>query len=111
VLVLALIAVVAMPALGGVVPKLSLPKPNYKALSYAVELPRIVVTNDAAPVVQNPSRAVRARPSVKRPIILSLSFAAWLAGALILVAMAARNAVRLRRMKAGARRAPTAELD
>src|SRR5215468_2890494 len=106
----ALIAVVAMPALSGVVPKLPLPQPNYKALSYAVELPRIVVTNDAAPVVQNPSRAVRARPSVKRPIILSLSFAAWLAGALILVAMAARNVVRLRRMKAGARRASLADL-
>src|SRR5215813_5532272 len=107
----ALIAVVAMPALSGVVPKLPLPQPNYKALSYAVELPRIVVTNDAAPVVQNPSRAVRARPSVKRPIILGLSFAAWLAGALILVAMAARNVVRLRRMKAGARRASLADLD
>src|SRR5262245_62522409 len=38
----ALIAVVAMPALSGVVQKLSLPRPSYKALSYAVELPRIV---------------------------------------------------------------------
>src|SRR5215510_14799332 len=94
----ALIAVVAMPALSGVVPKLSLPQPNYKALSYAVELARIVVTIDAAPVVQNPSRAVRARSSVKRPIILGLSFAAWLAGALILFAMAARNVIRLRRV-------------
>src|SRR5262249_26947944 len=85
----ALIAVVAMPALSGVVQKLPLPQPNYKALSYAVELPRLVVTNAAAPVVQNSSRAVRARPSVKRPIILGLSFALWLAGALILFTMAA----------------------
>jgi beta-lactamase regulating signal transducer with metallopeptidase domain len=107
----ALIAVVAMPALSGVVQKLPLPQPNYKALSYAVELPRIVVTNDAAPVVQNPSPSVRARPSIKRPIILSLSFALWLAGALILVTKAAINVVRLRRLKAGARRASLTDLE
>src|SRR5262245_8491425 len=62
----ALIAVVAMPALSGVVQKLPLPQPNYKALSYAVEFPRMVVTNDAAPVVQNPTRSDRANSSVKR---------------------------------------------
>src|SRR5262247_1071949 len=87
----ALIAVVAMPALSGVVLKLPLPQPNYKALSYAVELPRMVVTNDAAPVVQSPSSRVSARRSIKRPVILSLSFALWLAGALILITKAAIN--------------------
>src|SRR5262245_57725265 len=65
----ALIAVVAMPVLSGVVENLPLPHPNNKALSYAVEFPRIVITNDAAPVVQNSSPAVIARPSIKRPIV------------------------------------------
>src|SRR5262245_23245092 len=104
----ALIAVVAMPALSGVVQKLPLPQPNYKALSYAVELPRIVVTDDAATVVQNPSQSARAMPSVKRPVILSLSFALWLAGALILIMKAAMNVFKIRRLKAGARSAPLA---
>src|SRR5262249_21338313 len=67
--------------------------------------------NGAAPIVQNTSRAVRARPSIKQPIILSLSFTLWLVGALILVTMAARNVVRLRRLKAGARHASLADLD
>jgi len=62
-----------------------------KALSYAVELPRIVVTNDATPVVQNPSQAVSVKPWAKRPIILSLSFALWLVGGLIFIAKAAIN--------------------
>src|SRR5215471_9622318 len=44
----ALIAVAAMPALGAVVQKLPLPQPSYRALSYAVELPRIVVTNSSS---------------------------------------------------------------
>src|SRR5262249_27067521 len=107
----ALIAVVAMPALSGVVQKLPLPKSNNKALSYAVELPRIVITNDAAPLVQSPSPAVIAKPSAKQPIILSLSFALWLAGALIFVTKAAINGARLRRLRAGARRASLADLD
>src|SRR5262245_20935588 len=53
----ALIAVVAMPVLSSVVENLPLPQPNNKALKLAVELPRIVITNEAAPVVQNLSRA------------------------------------------------------
>src|SRR5215467_5332150 len=48
----ALIAIATMPALSGVVQKLHLPQPNNKALSYAVEFPRIVVINDAAPIAQ-----------------------------------------------------------
>src|SRR5262245_28946325 len=107
----ALIAVAAMPILGGVVQNLPLPQPDNRALSYAVELPRIVVTNDAAPVVQQPSRAVGVKPSVKRPIIMSLSFALWIAGAFIFIAKAAINGVRLRRLKAGARLASPADLD
>src|SRR5262245_9648553 len=107
----ALIAVAAMPILGGVVQNLPLPQPDNRALSYAVELPRIVVTNDAAPVVQQPSRAVGVKPSVKRPIIMSLSFALWLAGAFIFIAKAAINGVRLRRLKADARLASPADLD
>src|SRR5215813_2716451 len=107
----ALIAVAAMPVLGGVVQYLPLPQPSNRALSYAVELPRIVVTNDAAPVVQNPRPAVSVKPSVKWPIILSLSFALWLAGALVFVAKATINGVRLRRLRAGARRASLADLD
>jgi beta-lactamase regulating signal transducer with metallopeptidase domain len=107
----ALIAVAAMPILGGVVQNLPLPQPNNRALSYAVEFPRIVITNDAAPVVQNPSPAVSVKPSIKRPIILSLSFALWLAGAIIFVAKAAVNGVRLRRLRDGARRASLADLD
>src|SRR5262252_4378413 len=108
---LALIAVSAMPALSCVVQSLPLPQPNNKALSYAVEFPRIVVTNDAAPMVQNPRPAVSVKPSAKRPIILSLSFALWLAGALIFVAKAAINGARLRRLRSGARRASLADLD
>jgi beta-lactamase regulating signal transducer with metallopeptidase domain len=107
----ALIAVAAMPALSGVVQSLPLPQPSNRALSYAVELPRIVVTNDAAPVVQNPSQVVSVKPSTKRPIILSLSFALWLVGALIFVVKATINGVRLRRLRAGARRASLADLD
>jgi beta-lactamase regulating signal transducer with metallopeptidase domain/biopolymer transport protein ExbD len=107
----ALIAVASMPILSGVVQSLPLPQPSNRALSYAVELPRIVVTNDAAPVVQNPSQAVSVKPWAKRPIILSLSFALWLAGALVFVAKAAINGVRLRRLRAGARRASLADLD
>ena len=76
----ALIAVAAMPILGGVVQNLPLPQPSHRALSYAVELPRIVVTNDAAPVVQNPSPAVRVKPSSKQPIILGLLFAPMVCG-------------------------------
>src|SRR5215467_14712694 len=72
---LALIAVAAMPALSGVVQSLPLPQPNNRALNYAVELPRIVITNDAAPVVQTPSPASRVKHSTARPIILSLLFA------------------------------------
>src|SRR5262245_3214796 len=67
----ALIAVAAMPILGGVVRNLPLPQPNNRALSYAVELPRIVVTDDAAPVVQYPAQTVSVKPSIKQPIILS----------------------------------------
>jgi len=107
----ALIAVVAMPALSGVVQKLPLPKSNNKALSYAVELPRIVITNDAAPLVQSPSPAVIAKPSAKQPIILSLSFALWLTGALIFVTKAAINGARLLRLRADARFTSLADLD
>jgi beta-lactamase regulating signal transducer with metallopeptidase domain len=107
----ALIAVASMPILSGVVQNLPLPQPNNRALSYAVELPRIVVTNDAAPVVQNSSPAASAKPWSKRPIILGLSFALWLVGALIFVAKAAINGVRLRRLRAGARLISLADLD
>ena len=107
----ALIAVAAMPILSGVVQNLPLPQPSNRALSYAIELPRIVVTNDAAPLVQNPSAAVIAKPLIKQPVILSLLFALWIAGALIFVAKAAINGVRLRRMRSGARCVSLADLD
>jgi beta-lactamase regulating signal transducer with metallopeptidase domain len=107
----ALIAVVAMPILSGAVQKLPLPQPNYKALSYAVELPRIVVTNDAAPVVQSQSQAVSVKTSVKRPMVLSISFALWLAGAIIFAAKAAINGLRLRRLRDGATLTSLADLD
>src|SRR5262245_44458612 len=107
----ALIAVVAMPVLSGVVQNLPLPKPNNRALSYAVEFPRMVITNEAAPVVQNPSPVVSVKPSIKRPIILSLSFALWLAGVCAFVMKAAINGVRLRRLSAGARCPSLADLD
>src|SRR5262245_7862840 len=107
----ALIAVASMPILSGVVQSLPLPQPSYRALSYAVELPRIVVTNDAAPVVQNPSPAVSVKPWARRPIILSLSFALWLVGGLVFVAKVAINCVRLRRLRADARHASLADLD
>ena len=107
----ALIAVAAMPILSGVVQSLPLPQPSNRALSYAVELPRIVVTNDAAPTVQNPRPAVSVKPSAKRPIILSLSFALWLAGALIFVVNATINGARLRRLRANARLTSLADLD
>src|SRR5262245_28676582 len=107
----ALIAVAAMPILSGVVRNLPLPQPKNRALSYAVELPRIVVTNEAAPVVQYPSPAVSVKPSVKRPIILSLAFALWLAGLCAFVMKAAVNGGRLRRMRAGARCVSIADLD
>jgi beta-lactamase regulating signal transducer with metallopeptidase domain len=108
---LALIAVAAMPILSGVVQNLPLPQPGNRALSYAVELPRIVVTNDAAPPVQNPSPALSAKPSTKRPIILSLSFVLWLAGVCAFVMKATINGVRLRRLRAGARLISLAGLD
>src|SRR5262245_15594895 len=107
----ALIAVAAMPILSGVVQNLPLPQPSNRALSYAVELPRIVVTNDAAPLVQNPSPAVSAKPPTKRPIILSLSFALWLVGVCAFVMKATINSVRLRRLRAGARLTSLADLD
>src|SRR5262249_319277 len=78
VLLFALIAVATMPILSGVARNLPLQQPGNRALSYAVELPRIVVTNDAAPVVQNPSPAVSVKPSIKWPTILGLLFALWL---------------------------------
>jgi len=107
----ALIAVASMPVLSGVVQSLPLPQPSNRALSYAVELPRIVVTDDAEPVVQNPSPAVSAKPSIKQPVILSLSFALWLAGVCAFVMKAAISGVRLRRLRAGARHASFADLD
>jgi len=107
----ALIAVAAMPILGGVVQNLPLPQPSHRALSYAVELPRIVVTNDAAPVVKNMSPAAPAKPSSKQPILFSLLFALWFAGALVFVAKAAINVARLRRHRAGARCVSLADLD
>ncbi|HEY6399947.1 MAG TPA: hypothetical protein VI479_00970, partial [Blastocatellia bacterium] len=61
----ALIAVASMPILSGVVQNLPLPQPSNRALSYAVELPRIVVTNDAGPAPQNPPPAIGADASVK----------------------------------------------
>ena len=107
----ALIAVAAMPALSGVVQSLPLPQPSYRALSYAVELPRIVVTNDAATVVQNTSPALSAKPSTKRPIIFGLSFVLWLVGVCAFVIKATINVVRLRRLRAGARLSSLADLD
>ncbi|HMB29794.1 MAG TPA: M56 family metallopeptidase [Blastocatellia bacterium] len=107
----ALIAVATMPVLGGVVKSLPLPQPSNRALSYAVELPRIVVTDDAAPVVQYPAQAKSVKPSIKQPIILSLSFALWLTGALIFVAKAVISGARLRRLRNGARLASLADLD
>src|SRR5262245_4257434 len=107
----AMIAVVAMPVLSGVVQILPLPQPSNRALSYAVELPRIVITNDATPVVQNTSPAASAKPSIKRPIILGITFVLWLAGSLIFVMKAAINVVRLRRLRSGASRVSLAELD
>ena len=107
----ALIAVAAMPVLSGVVQHLPLPQPSNRALSYAVELPRIVVTNDAAPVIQTPSRAVSVKPSTKRPIILGLSFVLWLLGVCAFVVKATINGVRLRRLRAGARPTSLADLD
>ncbi|HZF40761.1 MAG TPA: M56 family metallopeptidase, partial [Blastocatellia bacterium] len=107
----ALIAVAAMPALSGVVQSLPLPQPNSRALSYAVELPRIVVTNDAASVVQNQSPAASVKSSTKKPIILSMSFVLWLAGVCVFVMKAAINGLRLRRLRAGARCASLADLD
>ncbi len=71
----------------------------------------MVVSNDAEPVIQNPSSAARVKTSVKRQMILSLLFALWLAGAIIFVSKAAMNAVRLRRLRAGARLISLAELD
>jgi beta-lactamase regulating signal transducer with metallopeptidase domain len=107
----ALIAVVTMPVLSGVVQKLPLPQPKNRALRYAVEFPRIVVTNDAAPVVQNTSPTASAKRSIKRPIILGLTFVLWLAGALILLMKGAINGVRLRRLRASARLISLADLD
>ncbi len=107
----ALLAIAAMPILSGVVQNLPLPQSSNRALSYAVELPLIVVTNDAAPAVQNPPPAVSVKPSVKQPIILSLSFALWLWGMSAFVAKAVINGVRLRRLRAGARRISPAYLD
>src|SRR5262245_34021605 len=107
----ALIAVAAMPILGGVIQVLPLPQPSSRALSYAVELPRVVVTNDAAPVVQTPSPAMSVKPSIKWPIILGLLFALWLAGALIFAAKAAINGFRLRRLRNGATLTSLANLD
>ncbi|HKQ90116.1 MAG TPA: M56 family metallopeptidase [Blastocatellia bacterium] len=107
----ALIAVAATPILSGVVRNLPLPQPNNKALSYAVELPRIVIANEAAPAVQNLFPATSVKPSVKKPIILSLSFALWLWGMSAFVANAAINGVRLRRLRAGARCVSLADLD
>jgi beta-lactamase regulating signal transducer with metallopeptidase domain len=107
----ALIAVATMPILKGFVQNLPLPQPANKALSYAVELPRIVVTNDAAPIVQDATPTASVKPPSRRPIILSLSFVLWLAGALIFVTRAAINGLRLRRLRAGARGASLADLD
>jgi beta-lactamase regulating signal transducer with metallopeptidase domain/biopolymer transport protein ExbD len=107
----ALIAVAAMPILSGVVRNLPLPQSNNRALSYAVELPRIVITNEAAPAVQNLFPATSVKPSVKKPIILSLSFALWLWGMSAFVANAAINGVRLRRLRAGARCVSLADLN
>jgi beta-lactamase regulating signal transducer with metallopeptidase domain/biopolymer transport protein ExbD len=107
----ALIAVASMPILSGVVQNLPLPQPSNRALSYAVELPRIVVTDDAAPLAQTPSPAVSAKPTTKRPIILSLSFALWLVGVCAFVMKATINGVKLRRLRAGARLTSLADLD
>ncbi|HEX5080817.1 MAG TPA: M56 family metallopeptidase, partial [Blastocatellia bacterium] len=108
---LALIAVAAMPALSRVAQSLPLPQPNNRALTYAVELPRMVVTNDAAPVVQTSSPAASVKPSITKPIILSLSFAVWLWGVCAFAMKAAINSLRLRRLRAGARLASLADLD
>src|SRR5262249_15775685 len=107
----ALIAVAAMPILSGVVQSLPLPQPSNRALSYAVELPRIVVPNDAAPALQNPSQPLSVTPWAQRPIFLRLSFAWWLVGGLVVVAKAAINGARLGRLRAGARPASLADLD
>ncbi|MBO0859600.1 MAG: DUF4440 domain-containing protein [Chloracidobacterium sp.] len=108
---LALIAVAAMPAMSGVVQRLHLRQPNSKALSYAVEFPRIVVTNDATPVAQIQPPVSRVRHSTAGPIILSLLFALWLAGVCAIVMRAVINSLRLLRFRAGARFISPADLD
>jgi bla regulator protein blaR1 len=107
----ALIAVASMPILSGFVQSLPLPQSNNRALTYAVELPRIVVTNDAAPVVQNPSPAASVKRSITKPIILSLSFAVWLWGMCAILMKAAINGLNLHRLRTGARRASLRDLD
>ncbi|HEU0185302.1 MAG TPA: M56 family metallopeptidase [Blastocatellia bacterium] len=107
----ALIAVAAMPILSGFVQSLPLPQPNNRALTYAVELPRIVITNEAAPVFQNPSPAASVKPSITKPIILSLSFAVWLWGVCAILMKAAINGLRLHRLRTGARRASLSDFD
>jgi beta-lactamase regulating signal transducer with metallopeptidase domain len=107
----ALIAVGSMPILSDVVQRLPLPQPSNRALSYAVELPRIVVTNDAAPVVRTPSPAASVKPSITKPIILSLTFALWLWGVCAFLTKAAINGLRLHRLRTSARTASLADLD
>src|SRR5262245_56286969 len=52
---LALIAIAAAPALSAVVQSLPLPRLNSGALSYAVEIPRIVLTNGSLDLAQIPT--------------------------------------------------------
>jgi beta-lactamase regulating signal transducer with metallopeptidase domain len=106
----AVVAVVVMPAMGAVVETLPLPRPSNVALSYAAEFPRIVITNDTSPSVQTPAPARPARPSAKRPLLLSLSFALWSAGVCVFAARAVGEAVRLQRLREKARVVAPADL-
>src|SRR5262245_20061703 len=105
-----LITVVVIPLLGVILKSLPLPQPANRTISYAVDLPRIIVTNEAAPVMGDRLPAVVARPASNHPLILGTLFLVWLAGLCIMLARAISHGKRLYRLRVRARLIPLPDL-
>jgi beta-lactamase regulating signal transducer with metallopeptidase domain len=108
---LGLIFVAGLPILSGILQSLPLPQKRSTAITYAVDLPRMIVTTEAVPIAQNRLPAVMAQPTTNWPLILGALFLVWLIGLCITFTRAVIHAVKLHRLRKNARLSSLPELD
>lgn len=111
---LALVVVVALPICAWLVERLPLsqpePRPAARILSYAVEIPKIIITPSPEAVAQTSPVATQVRASAKLRF-LSLLFVAWLIGAAVVLLRIVKQYVRLRTVRMNARPVTFGDLD